>query len=110
MSTKLSQDVSIGENLRILRKRAGYSQERAAAQLELMGISMSREIISQMESGHHNIRISVLLAFKQVTFSCNRKKAVTDEIKAGANWNRSESQKTPTGRRLQPVAGGGASV
>ena len=43
-----------------------YSQERAAAQLELMGISMSREIISQMESGHHNIRISVLLAFKQV--------------------------------------------
>lgn len=37
-----------------------------AAQLELMGISMSREIISQMESGHHNIRISVLLAFKQV--------------------------------------------
>ena len=56
MSTKLSQDVSIGENLRILRKRAGYSQERAAAQLELMGISMSRD----------NIRISVLLAFKQV--------------------------------------------
>lgn len=38
----------------------------AAPQLELMGISMSREIISQMESGHHNIRISVLLAFKQV--------------------------------------------
>ncbi len=117
MSTKLSQDVSIGENLRILRKRAGYSQERAAAQLELMGISMSREIISQMESGHHNIRISVLLAFKQVyevdsfdDFSCNRKKAVTDEIKAGANWNRSESQKTPAGRRLQPVAGGGDSV
>ena len=22
-----------------------------------------------------------------MTFSCNRKKAVTDEIKAGANWN-----------------------
>ena len=117
MSTKLSQDVSIGENLRILRKRAGYSQERAAAQLELMGISMSREIISQMESGHHNIRISVLLAFKQVyevdsfdDFFVHRKKAVTDEIKAGANWNRSESQKTPAGRRLQPVAGGGDSV
>ncbi len=29
-----------------------------------------------------------------MTFLCNRKKAVTDEIKAGANWNRSESQKT----------------
>ena len=39
---------------------------RNGLQLELMGISMSREIISQMESGHHNIRISVLLAFKQV--------------------------------------------
>ena len=39
-----------------------------------------------------------------MTFSCNRKKAVTDEIKAGANWNRSESQKTPAGRRLQVAA------
>ena len=111
MSTKLSQDVSIGENLRILRKRAGYSQERAAAQLELMGISMSREIISQMESGHHNIRISVLLAFKQVyEVDSFDDFFVQQENKAGANWNRSESQKTPAGRRLQPVTGGGASV
>ena len=110
MSTKLSQDVSIGENLRILRKRAGYSQERAAAQLELMGISMSREIISQMESGHYLPSNRSMRWTRLMTFLCNRKKAVTDEIKAGANWNRSESQKTPAGRRLQPVTGGGASL
>ena len=47
MSTKLSQDVSIGENLRILRKRAGYSQERAAAQLELMGIPTEQIRVSE---------------------------------------------------------------
>ncbi|MCQ4844418.1 hypothetical protein NE546_12810 [Neglectibacter timonensis] len=31
-----------------------------------MGLSTSREIISQMELGRYSIRISVLLAFKQI--------------------------------------------
>lgn len=66
MSQNLIQDISIGENLRNLRRRAGLSQEQVAAQLELSGISISREIISQMERGTHHIRISVLLALKKL--------------------------------------------
>jgi len=66
MSEKLKQDVSIGHNLKLLRKNANLSQEKVAAKLELMGISVSREIISQMELGHYNIRISVLMALKQI--------------------------------------------
>ena len=31
-----------------------------------MGLSTSREIISQMELGHYSIRVSVLLALKQI--------------------------------------------
>ena len=66
MAEKLKQDVSIGHNLKLLRKNAGLSQEEAAAKLELMGISISREIISQMELGRYSIRISALTALKQI--------------------------------------------
>lgn len=66
MSAKLKQDISIGDNLRMLRKRAGLSQEAAAAKLQIMELPVSREIISQMELGKYSIRISVLLAMKEV--------------------------------------------
>ena len=66
MSDKLKQDISIGSNLKKMRKKAGYSQEEVAAKLELMGLSISREIVSQMELGRYSIRVSVLLALKQI--------------------------------------------
>lgn len=66
MAHILNQDISIGENLRTLRRRAGLSQEQVAAQLQIRGINISREIISQMERGEHNIRISVLLALRDL--------------------------------------------
>ena len=66
MAHILNQDISIGENLRTLRRRAGLSQEQVAAQLQIRGINISREIISQMERGDHNIRISVILALKDL--------------------------------------------
>lgn len=66
MSTKLKQDISIGENLRKLRRTAGLSQEEVAAQLQVMDLPVSREIISQMELGKYSIRISVLLALREL--------------------------------------------
>ena len=66
MSEKLKQDISIGNNLKLLRKTAKLSQEEVAVKLQLMGFSISREIISQMELGRYSIRISVLLALKQI--------------------------------------------
>ena len=66
MAEKIKQDISIGQNLRRLRKNAKLSQEKVAAKLELMGFSISREIISQMERGQYSIRVSVLLALKEI--------------------------------------------
>lgn len=66
MSERIKQDISIGANLQRLRKRTGLSQEKVAAKLELMGVSVSREMLSQMELGHYNIRVSVLLALKKI--------------------------------------------
>lgn len=66
MSTKLKQDISIGENLRNLRRNAGLSQEEVATLLQVKGLPVSREIISQMEQGKYSIRISVLLAMREL--------------------------------------------
>lgn len=66
MSKIINQDISIGKNLQLLRLRSKLSQEEAAAQLQIKGFVMSREIISQIESGRHNIRVSVLLALKEL--------------------------------------------
>ncbi|WP_455615926.1 helix-turn-helix domain-containing protein [Eisenbergiella sp.] len=66
MSNNLKQDVSIGDNLRMLRKNTKLSQENVATKLELMGLPASREIISQMERGEYSIRISVLKALKEI--------------------------------------------
>ena len=66
MSERIKQDISIGHNLRRLRKQAGLSQEQVAAKLQLMGIAVSREMLSQMELGRYNIRVSILLALKRL--------------------------------------------
>lgn len=66
MSERIKQDLSIGSNLQRLRKKAGLSQEEVATKLQLMGISVSREMISQMELGHYNIRVTILLALKEI--------------------------------------------
>lgn len=66
MSSVINQDISIGANLKALRLRNKLSQEEVASQLQVMGFNMSREIISQMELGRHNIKVSVLLALKEL--------------------------------------------
>lgn len=53
MAKIINQDISIGSNLKALRQKAGLSQEAAAAKLQIMGFTMSREVISQMELGKH---------------------------------------------------------
>lgn len=63
---KLKQDMSIGHNLKALRKAAGLTQVQAVAQLQLLGIDISREILSQMENGRYNVPVSLLKAFKQI--------------------------------------------
>lgn len=60
------QDISIGENLKFLRERAGYSQSQLVTQLHLRGSSMSRSTYSKIETGTRNIRISDFLALKQI--------------------------------------------
>lgn len=66
MSSGLKQDISIGGNLRALRRNAGMTQSEAAAKLQLMGIPITPDILAKMEQGKYSIRISVLVALKDI--------------------------------------------
>ena len=66
MSDKLKQDISIGANLKRLRKAAQLSQQDVSIKLDLLGLSTSRSIVSQMERGKYSIRVSVLRALKDI--------------------------------------------
>lgn len=68
MSQKLKQkdDISLGANLRKLRKGAKLTQNDVITQLQLRGFATSRSAYSQMEGGTYNIRISELLALKEI--------------------------------------------
>ncbi len=60
------QDINIGNNLKTLRKRFGYSQSELVTKLQLMGSNVSRSTYSKIEAGTRNIRISDFIALKQI--------------------------------------------
>ena len=66
MSTNLKQDISIGKNLKSIRKKNGLTQNQVSAQLEVRGLPISSDILAKMEQGKYSIRVSVLLALKQI--------------------------------------------
>ena len=66
MEQRIVQDVNIGANLKKLRRRASMTQAEVAAKLELRGLYVSREIYAQIEGGSLHIRVSVLLALKEI--------------------------------------------
>jgi len=69
---KLKQDKNsgIGDNLRKLRIRKGYSQIEVVAKLELYGINVSRVTYNKMEHSYYSIRVNELLALK-IIFDCD---------------------------------------
>jgi len=61
MSQKIRQDISIGNNIRTLRKKSGLTQEEVVTKLQLKGLEISRSSYSQIECGTYNIRVSELV-------------------------------------------------
>ena len=77
MSMKIKQDISLGNNLKTLRLNCGLTQDQVAIKLQNMGLSVSREMLSQMELGKYNIRVSILLGLK-IIYDTNFEDFFTD--------------------------------
>lgn len=62
----LKQDIPIGKNLKKYRKLAGLTQGEAAAQMEVMGLPVTADILAKMEQGKYSVRVSALKAMKEI--------------------------------------------
>lgn len=66
MTQKIKQDISLGDNIRKLRKQSHLTQEQTVARMQLKGLDISRSSYSQIECGTYNIRVSELIALAEI--------------------------------------------
>lgn len=70
MEQKIRIDMNMGENLRKLRYKYGYSQEKLCAELQLKGCDIGRSTYAKYECGELNIKISVIVTLKKI-YNCS---------------------------------------
>lgn len=66
---KIRQDkdqYNIGSNIRKYRKNCHLTQEQTVAQMQLLGVDLSRSSYAQLECGLYNIKVSELLALAKI--------------------------------------------
>lgn len=80
METKIKQDINIGFNIRAIRRNKNIKQTELVYLLQLHGCDITRETLVKIERGTQHIRVSQLIAIKEVldtTFeellACNEK-------------------------------------
>jgi len=69
MIQKIRQDRIIGDNLRNLRNKNGLSQEKLCAELQRKGCDIARSAYAKYEAGELNVKVSVILALKEI-YNC----------------------------------------
>ena len=60
------QDIPIGRNIQNIRMKKNMTQAEVVGQLQLMGSSMSRSTLANIESGRRNIKASYLKALQKL--------------------------------------------
>ena len=60
------QDIPIGRNIQNIRMKKNMKQAEVVGQLQLMGSSMSRSTLANIESGRRNIKASDLKALQKL--------------------------------------------
>ena len=60
------QDIPIGRNIQNIRMKKNMTQAEVVGQLPLMGSSMSRSTLANIESGRRNIKASDLKALQKL--------------------------------------------
>ena len=64
MEQKIKQDICIGTNIRNIREANGLKQTELVAQLQLAGISITREALVKIEGGRQHIQATQLRAIR----------------------------------------------
>lgn len=59
-------DKQVGNNIRILREKAGLTQELLATKLQLRGCDVTRSALAKMEVGQRHIYPDELILIKEI--------------------------------------------
>lgn len=63
---KIRPDMDIGHNIQRLRKNSKLTQDQVVAQLQLMGITISKSTYAKLETNRMNIKVSELVALSKI--------------------------------------------
>lgn len=63
---KLIQDLSIGKNIKQLRKERKLTQNELCAKMQLFGSNIGITTLAKIENGYRNIRISDLIILQEI--------------------------------------------
>ena len=63
---KIRPDMDIGHNIQALRRRENLTQDQTIAQLQLMGIEISKSTYAKLETNRMNIKVSELVALSKI--------------------------------------------
>ena len=58
--------MDIGHNIQRLRKNSKLTQDQVVAQLQLMGITISKSTYAKLETNRMNIKVSELVALSKI--------------------------------------------
>lgn len=67
---RLTADMNMGSNLRLLRKKHKYTQDCLVARLGILGVSTTRSLYSRYETGELNIPVRLLVALHMI-YGCS---------------------------------------
>ena len=56
----------VGKNIRCLREKAGMTQERLAAKLQIAGCDITRSAIAKIEAGQRHLYPDEIILIKQI--------------------------------------------
>lgn len=63
---KIRPDMDIGHNIQRLRRSTNMTQDQVVAQLQLMGIEISKSTYAKLETNRMNIKVSELIALSKI--------------------------------------------
>lgn len=63
---KIRPDMDIGQNIQYQRKKSGLTQDQTIAQLQLLGIEISKSTYAKIETNRMNIKVSELIALCKI--------------------------------------------
>ena len=61
---KIRPDMDIGKNIQRLRKHSKLTQDQVIAQMQVMGLNISKSTYAKIETNRMNIKVSELIALK----------------------------------------------